>query len=47
MITVKEFGVIKSEDDFCVYVEVSGSAMPFLILYVDDKLAIRNDIPIL
>ena len=41
--TIKEFGFIKNE----VYRKVSGSAVVFLVLYVDDILIIGNDIPIL
>ena len=44
---VKEFGFIKNEDEPCVYKKVSGSAIVFLVLYVDDILLIRNDIPTL
>ena len=44
---VKEFGFIKNEDEPCVYKKVSGSAVVFLVLYVDDILLIGNDIPIL
>ena len=42
---VKEFGFIKNEDEPCVYKKVSGSAVAFLVLYVDDILLIGNDIP--
>ena len=44
---VKEFGFIKNEDEPCVYKKVSGSAVVFLVLYVDDILLIGNDVPIL
>ena len=44
---VKDFGFIKNEDEPCVYKKVSGSAIVFLVLYVDDILLIGNDIPIL
>ena len=44
---VKEFGFLKNEDEPCVYEKVSGSIVIFLVLYVDDILLIRNDIPIL
>ena len=44
---VKEFGFIKNEDEPCVYKKVSGSAIVFLVLYVDDILLIGNDIPTL
>ena len=44
---VKEFGFIKNEDEPCVYKKVSGSAVVFLVLHVDDILLIRNDIPTL
>ena len=41
---VKEFGFMKNEDEPCVYNKVSGSAIVFLVLYVDDILLIGNDI---
>ena len=44
---VKEFGFIKNEDEPCVYKKISGSAIVFLVLYVDDILLIGNDIPTL
>ena len=45
--TIKSFGFIKNMDEPCVYKKNSGSAIVFLILYVDDILLIGNDIPIL
>ena len=44
---IKVFGSIKNEDEPCVYKKVSGSAIVFLVLYVDDILLIGNDIPVL
>ena len=44
---VKEFDFIKNIDEPCVYRKSSGSAIVFLILYVDDILIIRNDIPMM
>ena len=44
---VKEFGFIQNEDEPCVYKKVSGSAILFLVLYVDDILLIGYDILIL
>ena len=44
---VKDFGFMKNEDEPCVYKKVSGSAIVFLVLYVDDILLIGNDIPTL
>ncbi|WVZ51175.1 hypothetical protein U9M48_002340 [Paspalum notatum var. saurae] len=44
---VKGFGFIKNVEEPCVYKKVSGSALVFLVLYVDDILLIRNDIPML
>jgi hypothetical protein len=41
---VKEFGFIKNIEEPCVYKKVSGSAVVFLVLYVDDILLIKNDI---
>ena len=45
--TVKEFEFIKNEDEPCVYTKVSGTAVVFLVLHVDDILIIGNDIPTL
>ena len=44
---VKGFGFIKNEEEPCVYKRASGSAVVFLVLYVDDILLIGNDIPML
>jgi hypothetical protein len=41
---VKGFGFIKNVEEPCVYKKVSGSAVIFLVLYVDDILLIGNDI---
>ena len=45
--TIKEFEFIKNEDDPCVYKKVSGSAIVFLVLYIDDILLIENNVPLL
>ena len=45
--SVKGFGFVKNEDEPCVYKKISGSAILFLVLYVDDILLIGNDIPAL
>ena len=42
--TVKSFGFIKNIDELCVHKKISGSAIIFLILYVDDILFIENNI---
>ncbi|WVZ58713.1 hypothetical protein U9M48_008953 [Paspalum notatum var. saurae] len=44
---VKEFGFIKNEEQPCLHKKASGSALVFLVLYVDDILLIGNDIPML
>ena len=44
---VKEFVFMKNEDEPCVYKKVSGSEIVFLVMYVDDILLIRNEIPTL
>jgi hypothetical protein len=41
---VKGFDFIKNVEEPCVYKKVNGSAIVFLILYVDDILMIGNDI---
>lgn len=43
--TTKQFGFIKNEDEPCVYQNVSGSLVVFLVLYVDGILFIENDNP--
>src|SRR5664279_3959329 len=37
---VKGFGFIKNGGESCVYKKVSGSAIAFLVLYVDDILSV-------
>ncbi|GJV42570.1 retrotransposon protein, putative, ty1-copia subclass [Tanacetum coccineum] len=44
---VTQFGFSRSEDESCIYINVSGSVVVFLVLYVDDILLIGNDIPTL
>lgn len=44
---VKALGFVKNEEEPCVYKKISGNALVFLILYVDDILLIGNDIPML
>jgi hypothetical protein len=44
---VKVFGFIRNVEEPCVYKKVSGSAVVFLILYVDDILLIGHDIPMM
>jgi hypothetical protein len=41
---VKGFGFIKNVEEPCIYKKVSGSAVVFLVLYVDEILLIRNDV---
>ena len=43
----REFSLMKNEDEPFVYKKVSGSAILFLVLYVDDILLTGNDIPTL
>ncbi|CAH9080299.1 unnamed protein product [Cuscuta europaea] len=43
----KEFGFNQNEEEPCVYKKLSGSAITFLVLYVDDILLIGNDVPML
>ena len=44
---IKLFDSIKNEEELCVYKRVSGSAITFFILYVDDILIFENDISML
>jgi len=44
---VKSFGFSQNKEEAYVYKKASGSALVFLILYVDDILLIGNDIPLM
>ena len=44
---IKEFDFIRNEEEPCVYKKTSGSAVAFLVLYVDDILLLGNDIHLL
>lgn len=44
---IKLFDFIKNEGEPCVYRKVSGNAITFLVLYVDDLLLVGNDARIL
>ena len=44
---IKAFGFIQTYGEACIYMKVSGSSVAFLILYVDDKLLMGNDIELL
>jgi hypothetical protein len=44
---LKGFGFIKNVEEPWVYKKVSGSAVIFLVLFVDDILLIENDIPMM
>ncbi|KAJ8459513.1 hypothetical protein OPV22_032439 [Ensete ventricosum] len=44
---IRSYDFVKNEDEPCVYRKVSGSAITFLVLYVDDILIIGNDVGML
>lgn len=44
---IKSFGFLQNMDEPCVYKKISGKAISFLILYVDDILLIGNDVGVL
>jgi hypothetical protein len=44
---VKDFGFIKNVEEPCFHKNISGSAIVFLVLYVDNILLIGNDIPMM
>ena len=45
--TIKEFGFSQNMDEPCVYKKTSGTAIIFLVLYVDDILIIGNNVSVL
>ena len=45
--TIRSYDFIKNEDKTCVYKKINGSAITFLVLYVDDILLIGNDVGML
>nr|GEW18830.1 hypothetical protein [Tanacetum cinerariifolium] len=44
---IYKFGFTQNRDEPCVYLKAIGSNITFLILYVDDILIMRNNIPML
>ena len=44
---IKEFSFSQNLDEPCLYKNTSGSAVVFLVLYVDDILLIGNDVLVL
>ena len=44
---IRSYDFIKNEDKPCVYKKISGSAITFLVLYVDEILLIRNGVGML
>ena len=44
---MKGYDFIQNKDDPCVYKKVSGSALAFIVLYVDNVSLIGNDISML
>ena len=44
---IKGFGFVQTYVEACIYKNVSGISIAFLILYVDDILLIGNDIELL
>jgi hypothetical protein len=44
---INGFGFVQNTDDSCIYKEMSGSSVSFLVLYVDDILLIGNDVQML
>ena len=45
--TIRSYEFIINQDESCVYKKISGSAITFLVLYVDDILLIGNDVGML
>ena len=46
-IVIRMYGFVKNGEKPCIYKWINNLAIVFLILYVDDILLIRNDIPAL
>jgi Reverse transcriptase (RNA-dependent DNA polymerase) len=44
---VKKFDFVRCEEEPCVYKKTIESVIIFLILYVDDILLMKNNIPLL
>ena len=40
--SIRSYDFIKNEDEHCVYKKISESMIPFVVLYVDYILLIRN-----
>ncbi|KAL0411248.1 UNVERIFIED_CONTAM: hypothetical protein Slati_3714500 [Sesamum latifolium] len=44
---IQGYDFIQNEHDPCVYKNISGSSVAYLVLYVDDILLIENDVKML
>ena len=44
---IKEFGFSQNPDEACLYKQVSGNVVVFIVLYVDDILLTGNDVSVL
>ena len=44
---IKMYGFIKNGEESYIYKWANGSTVVFFVLYIDDILLIRNDIPTL
>ena len=44
---IRTYGFVRNREKPCIYKWANGSIIIFLMLYVDDILLIRNDIPVL
>jgi hypothetical protein len=44
---MKGFGFVQNTKESCIYKNMSGSSVSFLVLYVDDILLMGNDVKML
>ena len=44
---IRTYGFVRNREEPCIYKWANGSIIIFLVLYVDDILLIKNDIPTL
>ena len=44
---IKTYGFVKNGEEPCIYKWANGPAVAFLVLYMDDILLIKNNIPAL
>ena len=44
---IRTYSIVRNGEELCIYKWINNSMIVFLVLYVDDILLIKNDVPAL